>query len=85
MSFDLKNAGTTYQQLVNKVFVDKIKHTMEVYVDDMLVKSLTVEQHIDDLASKFASFRLNNVRLNLKKCTFGVETGKFLCGTWYLT
>ena len=79
MSFGLKNAGTTYQQLVNKVFVDKIGQTMEVYVDDMLVKSLTIEQHIDDLASKFASLSLNNMRLNLKKCTFGVKARKFLC------
>ena len=40
MSFDLKNAGTTYQRLVNKVFADLIGKTMEVYVDDMFVKSL---------------------------------------------
>ena len=51
---------------------------MKVYVDDMLVKSLTVEQHIDDLASTFASIQLYNMRLNLEKCTFGIEAGKFL-------
>ena len=39
MPFGLKNAGAIYQRLVNKIFADKIGQTMEVYVDDMLVKS----------------------------------------------
>ena len=51
---------------------------MEVYVDDMLVKSPTIEQHITDLADTFASLRQYNMRLNPEKCTFGVEDGKFL-------
>ena len=51
---------------------------MEIYVDDMLVKSLTIEKHIEDLADTFTSLRLFNMRLNLEKCTFGVEVGKFL-------
>ena len=78
MSFGLKNAGVIYQRLMNKVFADKIDRSMEVYVDDMLVKSLTIEQHIDDLADTFASFRLFNMILNPEKCTLGVEAGKFL-------
>ena len=63
MPFGLKNAGATYQRLVNKVFADKIDRSMEVYVDDMLVKSPTIEQHIKDLADTFASLRLYNMRL----------------------
>ena len=51
---------------------------MKAYVDNMLVKSSTVEQHIEDLASTFAFIRLYNMRLNPKKCTFGVEASKFL-------
>ena len=51
---------------------------MKVYVDDMLVKSSTVEQHIEDLANTFAFLLLYNMRLNLEKCTFEVEAGKFL-------
>ena len=51
---------------------------MEVYVNDMLVKSPTIEQHIKDLADTFVSLRLYNMRLNSEKCTFGVEAGKFL-------
>ena len=69
MPFGLKNVGATYQRLVNKVFADKIGRSMEVYVDDMLVKSLTIEQHIEDLAYTFASLRLYNMRLNPKKNT----------------
>ena len=49
MSFGLKNAGATYQRLVNKMFKDHIGRNMEVYVDDMLVKSKKVGGHIDDL------------------------------------
>ena len=45
MSFGLKNAGATYQRLVNRIFADQIGKTMEVYVDDMLVKSLLVTNH----------------------------------------
>ena len=78
MPFRLKNAGATYQRLVNKIFDEKIGRSMEVYVDDVLVKSPTIEQHIKDLADTFASLRLYNMRLNPEKCTFGVEAGKFL-------
>ena len=46
MPFGLKNAGATYQRLVNKMFKERIGKTMEVYVDDMLVKSLKTKEHI---------------------------------------
>ena len=49
MAFGLKNAGATYQRLVNKNFKDIIGKTMEVYVDDMLVKSLDKADHISHL------------------------------------
>ena len=63
---------------MNKVFTDKIGRTMKVYVDDMMVKSPNVEQHIQDLADTFVAFRLYNVKLNPEKCTFRVEVEKFL-------
>lgn len=47
--FCLKNVNTTYQRLVNKVYSEKIGKTVEVYVDDMLVKTTTIEQHMIDL------------------------------------
>ena len=56
MLFRLKNTGATYQRLVNKVFADKIGRSMEVSVDDMLVKSPTIEQHIKDLADTLPPF-----------------------------
>ena len=78
MSFGLKNASTTYQLLMNKVFADKISQTMEVYVDNMLVKNPTIEQHVQDLDDTFSAFRFYNMKLNPKKCTFNVEVEKFL-------
>ena len=54
MPFDLKNIGATYQRLVNKIFSDLISITMEVYIDDMLVKSLKKEDHVTDLREMFA-------------------------------
>ena len=63
---------------MNTVFADKTDHTMEVYVDDMMIKSLTIEQHVQDLADAFVAFRLYNIKLNPEKCTFRVEAGKFL-------
>ena len=78
MSIGLKNVGATYQQLVNKIFTDKIEWTIEVYIDDMLVKSSTIEQHIWDLANTFAAHWLYDMKLNLEKCTFRVKVGKFL-------
>ena len=51
---------------------------MEIYVDDMMVKSPMVEQHIRDLVDTFVAFKLYNMKLNPEKCTFDVEKGKFL-------
>ena len=53
MPFGLKNAGVNYQRLVNKMFQKKIGASMEVYIDDMLVKSVKVELHITHLAEAF--------------------------------
>ncbi|CAA0841295.1 Unknown protein, partial [Striga hermonthica] len=78
MSFGLKNAGATYQRLVNKMFATMIGHTMEVYVDDMLVKSVHASDHITHLQDMFDVLRSYSMVLNPKKCTFGVKSGKFL-------
>ena len=78
MPFGLKNAGSTYQRLVNMMFADQIGRTMEVYIDDMLVKSLEVEDHISHLQQAFSTIRKYNMKLNLAKCSFGVSSGKFL-------
>ena len=78
MPFGLKNAGAAYQRLVNKVFASLINKTMEVYIDDMLVKSLKKEDHVTDLQEMFALLQKYNVKINPTKCTFGVGSGKFL-------
>ncbi|KAK2991305.1 hypothetical protein RJ640_024570 [Escallonia rubra] len=78
MPFGLKNAGATYQRLVDKIFKPLIRKGMEVYVDDMLVKSLQAEDHIADLRQCFTLLREYRMRLNPTKCAFGVSSGKFL-------
>ena len=78
MPFGLKNAGATYQRLVNRMFQKQIGTTMEVYIDDMLVKSTTAELHIAHLSEAFQILRKYNMKLNPAKCAFGVSTGKFL-------
>ena len=78
MPFGLKNAGTTYQRLVNKMFSRQIGRNMEVYVDDMLVKSREELTHLDDLKETFATLKQYQMKLNPAKCVFGVASGKFL-------
>ena len=78
MPFGLKNVGATYQRLVNKMFSQQIGKNMEVYVDDMLVKSKEELAHLDDLKETFATLKTHQMRLNPSKCVFGVVSGKFL-------
>ena len=78
MPFGLKNAGATYQRLMNKMFAQQIGRNVQVYVDDMLVKSRREEEHLEDLRETFNTLRSYNMKLNPGKCTFGVTTGKFL-------
>ena len=78
MPFGLKNVGATYQRLVNKMFSKQIRKNMEVYVDDMLVKSKEELAHLDDLKETFATLKQYQMRLNSSKCVFGVASGKFL-------
>ncbi|WZZ27514.1 hypothetical protein YC2023_010915 [Brassica napus] len=78
MPFGLKNAGSTYQRLVNMMFADQIRRTMEVYIDDRLVKSLESEDHISHLQKDFSTLSKYNMMLNPAKCSFGVSSGKFL-------
>nr|XP_025678202.1 uncharacterized protein LOC112778047 [Arachis hypogaea] len=78
MPFGLKNAGATYQRLMNKVFDQQIGRNVEVYVDDMVAKTKVGQSHVDDLAEIFGQIRAYNMRLNPEKCAFGVQGGKFL-------
>ena len=57
MPFGLKNAGATYYRLVNQMFEKQIGRNVEVYIDDMLIKSKEVEDHLDDLKETFNTLR----------------------------
>ena len=78
MPFGLKNIGATYQRLVNRMFSHQIGRNVEVYVDDMLVKSKDEANHLDDLKETFSTLRKYNMKLNPTKCVFAVASGKFL-------
>ncbi|GKB47372.1 reverse transcriptase domain-containing protein [Tanacetum coccineum] len=78
MPFGLKNAGETYQQLVDEAFQSQVRRNLEVYVDDMVVKSKSEREMLADIAETFDNLRRINMKLNPKKCSFGVEEGKFL-------
>nr|XP_025607235.1 uncharacterized protein LOC112698023 [Arachis hypogaea] len=78
MPFGLKNAGATYQRLMDKVFRHQIGRNIEIYVDDMVAKSTKDRSHCDDLKEVFEQIRAYNMRLNPEKCAFGVQGGKFL-------
>nr|XP_025632973.1 uncharacterized protein LOC112727450 [Arachis hypogaea] len=78
MPFGLKNAGATYQRLMNRIFNKQIGRNIEVYVDDMVAKTKVGQSHIQDLEEIFDQIRLYNMRLNPEKCAFGVKGGKFL-------
>ena len=78
MPFSLKNAGATYQRLMNKMFTQQIGRNVQVYMNDMLVKIRREEDHLEDLRETFDTLRSYNMKLNLGKCAFGVTAGKFL-------
>ncbi|GJU75073.1 reverse transcriptase domain-containing protein [Tanacetum coccineum] len=78
MPFGLKNAGATYQRVVDSAFQTQLGRNLEAYVDDMVIKSKTERDMIMDIAETFHNLRKINMKLNPKKCSFGVAEGKFL-------
>ncbi|GJX80331.1 reverse transcriptase domain-containing protein [Tanacetum coccineum] len=78
MQFGLKNDGSTYQRLVDKAIQKQIGRNLEVYVDDLVIKSRTEEEIIRDITETFKTLRQINMKLNPKKCTFGKQEGMFL-------
>ena len=68
MLLGLKNAGATYLRLMNKMFMHQIGRNVQVYIDDMLVKILCKNDHLDNLQETFDTLRSYNVKLNLSKC-----------------
>ena len=78
MPFGLKNSGSTYQRAATALFHDMMHKEVEVYVDDMMVKSETREGHFEALDKFLARLEKYNLRLNPKKCIFGVTSRKLL-------
>ncbi|KAL0386251.1 UNVERIFIED_CONTAM: hypothetical protein Sradi_3019400 [Sesamum radiatum] len=76
--FGLKNAGATYQRLVDKIFRPQLGRNMEVYVGNMLIKSKEDHHHVEDLDETFAVLRKYRLKLNPEKCAFRVSGGSFL-------
>jgi hypothetical protein len=78
MTFGLKNAGATYQRAMNLIFHNLLGVLMEVYIDDVVVKSTGIEDHMIDLKLSLERMKKYGLRMNPLKCAFGVMSGKFL-------
>ena len=78
MPFVLKNAGATYQRAATALFHEMMHKELEMYVDDMMVKSEKREGHFEALDKFLVRLEKYNLRLNLKKCVFRVTSGKLL-------
>ena len=75
MPFGLKNAGSTYQWMMTKMFEPQLSRSIEIYIDDMVVKSKVVSKHVGDLTNIFEILREYKLHLNSSKCSFGVGSG----------
>ena len=78
MSFGLKNVGSTYQRMMTRMFESQLAKNIEIYVNDMVVKSKVVSEHLGDLGNIFDVLRRHKLCLNASKCSFGMGLGKFL-------
>ena len=78
MPFDLKNARFTYQRMMTKIFEPQLGRNIEVYIDDMVMKSKVVSEHVEDLMTIFGILRKHKLRLNTSKCSFVVGSERFL-------
>ena len=78
LPFGLKNAECTYQRMMTKIFKSQMGKNIEVYINDMVVKSKILSEHIEDLTNIFEILRGHKLRLNASKCFFGVGSSKFL-------
>ena len=78
MPFGLKNARATYQRMMTRMFKPQLGKNIEIYINDMVVKSKVKSEHVNDLGNIFAILKKHKLRLYTSKCSFGVESGKFL-------
>ena len=78
MPFRLKNAGSTYQRMMTRMFEPQLGKNIEVYIDNMVVKSKVVSEQVGDLGNIFEILRKHKLRLNASKCSFGMGSRKFM-------
>src|SRR3954463_3400058 len=78
MPFGLKNAGATYQRMMQSCLKDQIGRNLKVYVDDIVIKTYDANTLLDDLRETFAALNKYRIKLNPNKFTFGVPAGKLL-------
>ena len=78
MLFGLKNAGSSYQKMMTRMFEPQLGKSIEVHIDDMVVTSKVVFEHMGDFENIFEILRKHKLCLNASKCSFGVGSGKFL-------
>jgi hypothetical protein len=74
MTFGLKNASATYQRAMNLIFHDMLRVLMEVYINDIVVKSVGFKEHMADLKLLLERMKKYGMRMNPLKCTFGVTS-----------
>ena len=77
MHFGLKNAGATYQRAMNVIVHHMLGHHMEVYIDAIVVKSKSANEHVNHLRRSFEKMRHHQLKLNTLKCAFGVCAENF--------
>ena len=78
MPFGLKNVGSTYQRMMTRMFEPQLGKNIEIYIDDMVLKSKLESEHVSNLGNIFEILRKHKLHLNASKCSFGVGSGKFL-------
>jgi hypothetical protein len=78
MTFGLKNAGATYQRAMNYIFHELIGKIVEIYINDVVVKSKSYKEHLVDLRKTLECTRKHGLKMNPNKCAFGVSAGQFL-------
>ena len=78
MPFGLKNVGSTFQRVMNAIFHDMLGHYMEIYINEIVVKSKKVVEHVNHLSKSFERMRLHQLKLNPLNCAFRVQARNFL-------
>jgi len=78
MTFGLKNAGANYQRAMNYIFHKLIDRIVEIYIDEVVVKSKSYKEHLAYLRETLDCTRKHGLKMNPSKCVFGVSAGEFL-------